>query len=141
MNIFNNKLGIGPNGNVLIKSNLTKKISELTIGDDVQTLGGFNTITNIIKRENHEICYLNGNIFSKKNPVKYKNIWCLPKSLTQPLPNNTELYVIELLSSDIKEEGNNTIIVDGIICATSGFYPIISIPEKQPFEMIYREYC
>ena len=141
MNITNNKLGIGPNGNVLTKSNITKKISELTIGDNVQTLGGFNTITNIIKRENQEICYLNGNIFSTKNPVKYRDIWCLPKSLTLPVPNSVELYVIELSSNEIDKERYNTIIVDGIICATSGFQPIISIPEKQPFEMIYREYC
>jgi hypothetical protein len=141
MNINNNKLGIDPKGTVLLKSNIKKKISELTIGDNVQTLGGFNTITNIIKIQNHDICYLNGSMFSKKNPVKYRDIWCLPKSITLPVPKNIELYVIELSSNENDKESYNTIIVDGIICATSGFNPIISIPEKQPFEMIYREYC
>lgn len=140
MNIINNKLGIGPNGSVYTKYNNQKKISELMIGDEVQTLGGFNTVINIIKNQMDEICFLNGSIFSKKNPVKYRDIWCLPKTLTIPIPNNKELYIIELSSSDINEE-NNSIIVDGIICATIGFQPTISIPEKQPFEMIYREYC
>lgn len=141
MNINNNKLGIDPKGTVLLKSNIKKKVSELRIGDNVQTIGGFNTIINIIKIQNHEICYLNGYMFSTKNPVKHGDIWCFPKSLTIPVPHNLELYAIELLAYDNDKENNNTIIVDGIICATYGFEPIISLPKRQPFEMIYREYC
>jgi hypothetical protein len=143
MNLTSYKLGIGPNGSIYTKSNVLKKISELIIGDEVQTLAGFSNITNIIKiinNENNEICYLNGSIFSQYNPVKFKGIWCLPRSITLPIPNDIDLYILELSSYNINEE-NNSIIVDGIICSTYGFDPIISIPEKLPFEIMYREYC
>ena len=139
MNVKHSKLGIGSNNYIITKSNIKKKISELMINDEIQTLGGFNKITNIYKNNISEICYLNGNVFSKNNPVKYRDKWCLPKKLTPPLPNSNELYIIELSNTNINED-NNSIIVDGIICSTLGFNPEITIPEKQPFEMIYREY-
>lgn len=139
MNVKHSKLGIGSNNCIITKSNIKKKISELMINDEIQTLGGFNKITNIYKNNISEICYLNGNVFSKNNPVKYRDKWCLPKKLTAPLPNSNELYIIELSNTNINED-NNSIIVDGIICSTLGFNPKITIPEKQPFEMIYREY-
>jgi hypothetical protein len=140
MNYTNNKLGIGPNGTVYTKYNNQKKISELIIGNEVQTLNGFNTVINITKIVNKEICYLNGCIFSPYNPVKFKGIWCLPQSVTLPIPNDIDLYILELSSDNINEE-NNSIIVDGIICATYGFDPTISNPVKIPFEIMYREYC
>ena len=117
----------GPNVNLI--SGLSKKIYEIKVGDHVQTLNGFNKVVNIIKniKTIREICIINNVILTNRHPIKLNNEWCYPEDKTTIEKMELEVYNFELLyHEDNHNEGDHTIIVDGLICATLGCGPKIA---------------
>jgi hypothetical protein len=118
----------GPYGNVNLISGLSK-IYEIKVGDHIQTLNGFNKVVNITKNNKtiREICIINNVVLTNRHPIKLNNEWCYPEDKTTIEKMELEVYNFELLYHENNHnEGDHTIIVDGLICATLGCGPKIA---------------
>jgi hypothetical protein len=118
---------LGPDGNVCMKSGGSKKISELEVGDEIKTLNGFNKIAKVIKTETlpQEVCRVNNVLLTNRHPIQLNGKWCYPEDVAEKSILETEVYNFELERLESFNEGDHTIIVDDLVCATLGCGPKI----------------
>jgi hypothetical protein len=117
----------GPDGFVKLESGIVKKISEILIGDSVQTLNGFNKVVKIYKYDKKEqnVFDVNGVLLTKRHPVYINNIWCYPEEISELKKENIELFNLELCKGDTFIQNDHTVIIDNVVCATMGCGPEI----------------
>jgi len=115
----------GPNGNVKLMNGESKKISEINVGDAVETVNGFNTVVLVKTGKKHNLCVVNNVVITNRHPIKLNGKWCYPEDIVPVDPNEMNVYNFELERKDNFDENDHTIIIDGLICATLGCGPYI----------------
>ncbi len=115
----------GPNGNVKLMNGESKKISEINVGDAVETVNGFNTVVLVKTGTKHNLCVVNNVVITNRHPIKLNGKWCYPEDIVPVDPNEMNVYNFELERKDNFDENDHTIIIDGLICATLGCGPCI----------------